>query len=268
MTEPAGRLPGFDAATPNVARMYDFMLGGKDNYACDREAVGKLTQMAPEAPLRARQNREFLGRAVRYVASQGVSQFLDVGAGLPTQDNVHQVASVVAPDARTVYVDNDPVVLAHARALLSTSPGTVVVAGDVREPAGILGDPQTRGLLDFSRPVCVLLVAVLHFVPDSDGPDRIVAAFRDALAPGSYLILSHASMDGAPPVEAARLGDAEAVYDRATAPLIMRDTKQVTALLDGFSVVDPGIVHVTDWRSAAPSRGFDAFLAAVGRKDT
>ncbi len=268
MPDPNGRLAGFDAEAPNVARMYDFMLGGKDNYACDRQAVGMLTQMAPEAPLRARQNREFLGRAVRYVAGQGVSQFLDVGAGLPTQDNVHQVARMAVPDARTVYVDNDPVVLAHARALLSTDSGTTVVAGDVREPVAILGDPQTRAQLDFARPVCVLLVAVLHFVPDSDLPDRIVAAFRDAIAPGSYLILSHASMDGAPPAEAARVGDAEAVYEQATAPLIMRDTKQVTALLDGFSVVDPGIVHVTDWRSAAPSRGFDAFLAAVGRKDT
>jgi hypothetical protein len=258
----------FDAAVPNVARMYDFMLGGKENYASDRDAVGKLAEMAPEAPLRARLNRAFLGRAVRHVARQGVSQFVDVGAGLPTQENVHQVAQAVAPGARTVYVDNDPVVLAHARALLAADPQTVVVAGDVREPAGILGDPQTRELIDFTRPVCVLLVAILHFVPDSDGPARIVAAFRDAIAPGSYLILSHATMDGAPPREAARTRDAEAVYERATAPLIMRDAAHVKRLLAGFSLVEPGLVHVSAWRPEGLARtGFDAFLGAVGRRD-
>jgi SAM-dependent methyltransferase len=268
MSDTAQRFPAFDTAVPNVARMYDFMLGGKDNYASDRDAVGKLLEMAPEAPLRAQLNRAFLGRAVRYVVGQGVRQFLDVGAGLPTQENVHQVAQAVAPDARTVYVDSDPVVLSHARALLSTDPRTAVVAGDVRKPAGILGDPQTRALLDFSQPVCVLLVAVLHFVPDRDGPARVVAAFRDAVAPGSYLILSHATMDGAPPREAARTGDAEAVYKQATAPLIMRDPAQVSLLLDGFSLVEPGLVHVTAWRPDAPARdGFDAFLGAVGRKD-
>ena len=268
MPDTAAPLPAFDTAVPNVARMYDFMLGGKDNYASDRHAVGKLVEMAPQAPLRARLNRAFLGRAVRYAAGQGVRQFLDVGAGLPTQENVHQVAQAVAPDARTVYVDNDPIVLAHARALLSTDSLTAVVAGDVRNPAGILGDPQTRSLLDFTQPVCILLVAILHFVPDSDHPADIVAAFRDAVAPGSYLIVSHATMDGAPPQEAARTGDAEAVYNQATAPLIMRGTGQVSRLLDGFSLIEPGLVHITAWRPDTPADGgFDAFLGAVGRKD-
>jgi SAM-dependent methyltransferase len=261
-------MPAFDTRVPNVARMYDFMLGGKDNYASDREAVAKLTEMAPEAPFRARLNRAFLGRAVRYVAGQGIRQFLDVGAGLPTQENVHQVAQAVAPDARTVYADNDPVVLAHARALLAGDRQTAVAAGDVRDPAGILGAPPTVALLDLARPVCVLLVAILHFIPDSDGPARLAAAFADAMAPGSYLILSHATMDGAPPQEAARLSDAEAVYHRATAPLIMRDRGQVARLLDGFSLVEPGLVHITSWRPDTPTRGgFDAFLGAVGRKD-
>ncbi|MGE5292729.1 MAG: SAM-dependent methyltransferase [Micromonosporaceae bacterium] len=195
-------------------------------------------------------------------------QFLDAGAGLPTQENVHQVAQAVAPDARTAYVDSDPIVLSHARALLARDPRTVVVAGDVRKPDAILGDAQIQALLDFTRPVCVLLVAILHFVPDSDGPARIVAAFRDAVAPGGYLILSHATMDGAPPQEASRTRDAEAVYDQATAPLIMRDAGQVSRLLDGFSLVEPGLVHVTDWRPDGPARGgFDAFLGAVGRRD-
>jgi hypothetical protein len=268
MPEAARPFPVFDTTVPNVARMYDFMLGGKDNYASDREAVAKLVEMAPEAPARARLNRAFLRRAVRYVARQGVRQFLDVGAGLPTQENVHQVAQAVAPEARTVYVDNDPIVLAHARALLADDRQTTVVPGDVRDPAGILGDPTTVALLDLARPVCILLVAILHFVPDSDGPAQLVADFRDAVTPGSYLILSHASMDGAPPREAVRTRDAEAVYDRATAPLIMRGPAQVARLLDGFSLVEPGLVHITAWRpDTPPDGGFDAFLGAVGRKD-
>jgi S-adenosyl methyltransferase len=260
--------PALNPAVPNVARMYDYMLGGKENYASDRHAVGKLTEMAPQAPLNARQNRAFLGRAVRFVVSQGVTQFLDVGAGLPTQENVHEVAQTIAPDTRTVYVDNDPVVLSHARALLSEASHAEVVAGDVRHPASILGDPHVRALLDFDLPVCVLLVAILHFVPDADDPAVIVAAFRDAVAPGSYLILSHATMDGAPPSEASRTADAEDVYDQATARLTMRDPARVAALLDGFSLVEPGLVHVTDWRPDGPGRhGFDAFLGAVGLKE-
>jgi SAM-dependent methyltransferase len=268
MPDTARPFPTFDTTVPNVARMYDFMLGGKDNYLSDREAVAKLVEMAPEAPKRAQLNRAFLGRAVRYVAAQGVTQFLDVGAGLPTQENVHQVAQAVEPGALTVYVDNDPVVLSHARALLAGDKQTAVVAGDVRDPAGILGDPQTVALLDFTRPVCIMLVAILHFLPDSEDPAQIVAAFADAVTPGSYLILSHATMDGAPPREAVRTRDAEAVYNRATAPLVMRDPGQVTRLLGGFSLIEPGLVHITDWRPDLPARvGFDAFLGAVGRKD-
>jgi len=267
MANAAPESPALNPAVPNVARMYDFMLGGKENYESDRNAVRQLIGMAPDAALNAQQNRQFLGRAVRFVVSQGVTQFLDVGAGLPTQENVHEVARAVAPGARTAYVDNDPVVLSHARALLGNDQYTAVVDGDVRDPAGILADPQVRGLIDFGRPVCVLLVAILHFVPDTDDPAGLVAAFRDAVTPGSYLILSHATMDGAPPQEAARTTDAENVYDRATARLFMRDPDQVSPLLTGFSLVEPGLVHVTDWRPQAPSRGFDAFLGAVGRKD-
>jgi hypothetical protein len=268
MPDTARPLPAFDTAVPNVARMYDFMLGGKDNYASDRDAMAKILEIAPETPQRARLNRAFLGRAVRYVAGQGVRQFLDVGAGLPTQDNVHQVAGAVAPDTRTVYVDNDPVVLAHARALLATDQQAAVVAGDVRDPAGILGNSMVTKLLDFTRPVCVLLVAVLHFVPDSADPARIVAAFRDAIAPGSYLILSHATTEGAPPRELTRGSEAESVYDRASAPLRLRDTRQVAPMLDGFSLVEPGLVHVKTWRPNGPVwNGYDAFLGAVGRKD-
>jgi SAM-dependent methyltransferase len=266
MTETVHGSPALDPTVPNVARMYDFMLGGKDNYASDREAVARLIEISPEVSLAARWNRQFLGRAVRFVAGQGVTQFLDVGAGLPTQQNVHQVAQGVTADAATVYVDNDPVVLAHANALLAGDARTAVVAGDVRDPAGIRRDAAATGLLDFARPVCLLLVAILHFVPDTDDPAGLVAAFRDALAPGSYLILSHATMDGYPADAAADSADrAGRVYNRATSQLSMRDRAEVGGLLAGFDLVEPGLVHVTHWRPAEPPRAtFDPFLGAVG----
>ena len=268
MTGTAHVPAALDPTVPNVARMYDFMLGGKDNYAGDREAVARLIEISPEVQIAARRNREFLGRAVRFVASEGVSQFLDVGAGLPTQENVHEVAQSVAADARTVYVDNDPVVLSHANALLAADARTAVVAGDVREPAAILRDARASGLLDFASPLCLLLVAVLHFVPDADDPPALVAAFRDALPRGSYLILSHATMDGYPaPAAPANEQRAGQVYERATAPLTMRGPDEVARMLAGFDLVEPGLVHVTQWRPQRPPRPeFDAFLAAVGRK--
>ena len=255
-------------AIPNVARMYDFMLGGKENYVSDRAAVASLIELSgTDIPAAARLNRAFLGRAVQYVASHGVTQFLDVGAGLPTQQSVHQVAQEIAPGIRTVYADNDPVVLTHSRALLGSNSTTAAVLGDVRDPGGIIADPAVRELLDFARPVCILLVAVLHFVPDAADPQGLLAAFRDAMVPGSYLILSHGTVDGAPPEVAAK-ADASRVYDQATAQVTLRDAAQVAALLDGFTLIEPGLVHTSQWRPLVPADyEFDAFLAAVGRKD-
>jgi hypothetical protein len=249
--------------------MYDFMLGGKENYASDRAAVANLIELtSSDIPANARLNRAFLGRAVRYVASQGVTQFLDIGAGLPTQQSVHQVASEISPDIRTVYVDNDAVVLAHARALLGDTKYTAVAAGDVRDPATIIGDLAVRELIDFNRPVCVLLVAILHFITDADDPKSLLSVLREAMPPGSYLILSHATVDSAPPDMAAKADDAERLYDQATAPLALRDAAEVAALLDGFSLIEPGLVHVSQWRPPMDATyKFDAFLAAVGRKD-
>lgn len=268
MPEASAQSPALDPNVPNVARMYDYMLGGKENYASDRAAVQKLTELAPGVPRFARLNREFLGRAVRYVAGQGVTQFLDVGAGLPTQESVHQVAQSVSPYARTVYVDNDPVVLAHSRALLSGASNVEFVAGDVRDPAGILAGPEVSALLDFGQPVCLLFLAVLHFVTDEEDPAAVVAAFRDALAPGSYLILSHGTAHGAPPQIAVRSTDARRVYDNASAQITYREPEQVSGLLDGFSLVEPGLVHISEWRPPQPvSYEFDGFLAAVGRRD-
>jgi SAM-dependent methyltransferase len=268
MAESPRESPALDPTVPNVARMYDYMLGGKENYASDRAAVAKLTEMAPAVPTFARLNRAFLHRAVRFAASQGVSQFLDVGAGLPTQESVHEVARTVTPAARAVYVDNDPVVAAHSRALLGRTPDVAFVGGDIRDPASLLGDPEITGLIDFSRPVCVLLLAILHFVTDAEDPARLVAAIRDALAPGSYLIMSHGTAHGAPPQVAARSGEAGRVYDNATSRITYRDPAEVSQFLKGFSLVEPGLVHISQWRPpvAAPYE-FDGFLAAVGRKD-
>jgi SAM-dependent methyltransferase len=268
MTDGVRESAALDPAVPNVARMYDYMLGGKENYESDRAAVARLIELAPSVPAFARHNRDFLHRAVRFVASQGVSQFLDVGAGLPTQESVHEVASAVAPAARTVYVDNDPVVLAHSRALLADTPDVAFVAGDIRDPAALLANPELTGQLDLTQPVCVLLLAILHFVTDHEEPARLVAAFRDALAPGSYLILSHGTAHGAPPRVAAVSGDAQRVYDNATSRITYRDPEVVAAMLAGFTLVEPGLVHISEWRPATPAEfEFDGFLAAVGRKD-
>jgi hypothetical protein len=268
MPEASAQSPALDPNVPNVARMYDYMLGGTENHASDRAAVAKLIEMAPDVPAAARLNREFLGRAVRFVAGAGVTQFLDVGAGLPTQHSVHQVAQEAAPDATVVYVDNDPVVLTHSRTLLNGQARVAVVAGDVRDPAGIIGDPQVRALIDVSRPVCVLLVALMHFVPDAEDPASLVAAFAKAIVPGSYLIFSHATAHGAPPQVAAYSKDAERVYDQATAQVTLRDPDEVSGLLSPFTLLEPGLVHVSQWRPPAPvSYEFDAFLAAVGRRD-
>jgi SAM-dependent methyltransferase len=268
MTGSPHESPALDPAVPNVARMYDYMLGGKDNYASDRAAVEKLIEMAPAVPRFARLNRAFLRRAVSFAASQGVSQFLDVGSGLPTQHSVHQAAQDINPAARIAYVDNDPVVAVHSRALLGGAPGVAFVLGDVRDPVSLLRDPEITGLLDFSQPVCVLLLAVLHFVTDAEDPGRLVAAFRDALAPGSYLILSHGTAHGAPPEVAARSGEASRVYDNATSRITYRDPGEVSQFLAGFTLTEPGLVHISQWRPPVPvPYEFDGFLSAVGRKD-
>ena len=268
MTDALRESAALDPAVPNVARMYDYMLGGKENYESDRAAVASLIEMAPSVPMFARRNREFLNRAVRFVADQGVTQFLDIGAGLPTQESVHEVASAVSPAARTVYVDNDPVVLAHSRALLAGTPDVAFVAGDLRDPVRMLADAEVTRLIDFSQPVGVLLLAILHFVTDAEDPAALVAAFRDALPAGSYLILSHGTAHGAPPQVAARSDDAQRVYDNATSRITYRDPDAVAAMLDGFTLVEPGLVHISQWRPPvqAPFE-FDGFLAAVGRKD-
>lgn len=261
-------MDAIDVNTPNVPRMYDYLLGGKDNYAADREAVEEVVRHAPDTPFMARENRAFLRRAVRFLTRSGIRQFIDIGSGLPTQGNVHEIAHQVAPDTRVVYVDREPVVLAHGRALLAGTPEVTVIQGDARRPGDILGHPEVNALIDFDRPVAVLMLAVLHFIGDADDPPGIVARLRDAIAPGSYLAVSHVTGD----FDAdSRVRDAGAVYDKATYQITLRARPDVARLFDGFELVEPGLTTLSMWRpdpgSTIPLRADRQWCyAGVGRK--
>ena len=232
---------------PHSARVYNYWLGGKDHFLADRAAAEQVIQVRPQVVEGARANRAFLGRVVRYLAADcGIRQFLDIGTGLPAPDNTHDVAQYVAPDCRVVYCDNDPLVLTHARALLVGSPAgaCAYVDADVRDTATILGEAAQT--LDLAQPVAVLLLAILHFLPDSDDPAMVVAALADAFAPGSFVAISHLTPDLDP--EQVRAA-AQAYNARATVPVTPRTHAQVTALFGGLPLVPPGVVRVTEWRS-------------------
>jgi hypothetical protein len=228
--------------------MYDYYLGGKNHFAADRETAEKGLAGWPAGRIAARENRAFLGRAVRFLAAEaGIRQFLDIGTGLPTTNNVHEVAQAVAPSARVVYADNDPLVLAHARALLTSSPEgrTAYIHADLRDPESILADPSVREVLDFGRPVALMLVAVLHFVPDEFEPARVMATLIDALPSGSYLIASHITGEHDPegPATGAR------AYRAAGLPAQLRDSDEFAQLaFSGLDLVAPGVVLVSEWR--------------------
>ncbi|MEV7964387.1 SAM-dependent methyltransferase [Sphaerisporangium sp. NPDC088356] len=240
-----------DPFTPSVARIYDYYLGGKDNFASDREAAEKIIEILPNVRDVARENREFLVRTVTYLSEQGVRQFLDIGAGLPTQRNVHQVAQELAPESRIVYVDNDPIVLTHARALLAENDRVVVVGADMRGSQALLDHPDVRAHLDFSQPVAILMLGVLHFVPDDDEATKIVATFRSALGPGGHLVISHGSIGDLSEDKGA---EGQKVFSRTSAPgVTSRSPGQVLAFFDGLDLVDPGVVPLRDWR---PEMGF------------
>ena len=259
--------PGIDTGKANIARVYDWWLGGNHNFRADQDAARAMIAIEPNARGIARANRAFLGRAVRFLAAEaGIRQFLDIGSGIPTENNVHQVAQAAAPGARVLYADVDDVAVAHSRLLLDGTPDAAVIQADLREPDKILADPDTQLLLDFSAPVAVLLVAVLHFLADADNPHQIVARLRDALAPGSYLVVCHACQDDR--LEAATA--AESVYrSRVAAQGRARTREEIAGFFDGFTVIDPGLVWMPLWR---PDRSEDVpehperfwFLAGAG----
>jgi len=255
--------PGIDVTVPSIARVYDYYLGGKDNFAADREFAEKVAAQVPDAPRTLRANRDFLRRVVGHLAKEcGIRQFLDIGSGLPTQDNVHEVAHRHAPESVVVYVDNDPIVLTHARALLDAGDRTAVINGDLREPAKICDDPETRRLLDFGRPIGLLVLTTLFFVSDEFRPHELMRTLTERLVPGSYLALSHAEIRP-------QIQQAGATFRaEATAPGVPRTRESIAAFFDGFELVDPGLVPVTAWRPAGPERAPDRvwLYGGVARK--
>ena len=260
--------PGIDTGKANIARVYDWWLGGDHNFRADQDAARAMIAVEPNARAIAGANRAFLGRAVRFLAAEaGIRQFLDIGSGIPTQNNVHQVAQDAAPGARVVYADADDVVVAHSKLILDGDPDAVVIQADVRDPSSILADPETQLLLDFSQPVAVLLVAVLHFIADADSPEQIVATLRDALPAGSYLVVSHACSDPQPDVRSAF----ETVYkSKVDAQGRARTSAEIARFFDGFTLVDPGLVWLPQWRPERPQDVPDDpekywFLAGVGQ---
>jgi hypothetical protein len=239
------RVPaGVDTSRPSVARMYDYYLGGRDNFAIDRDAVGRVEAAMPEVRLLALENRAFLRRAVRFMTAAGVRQFIDIGAGLPTAGNTHEIAQREAPGSHVVYVDNDPIVLAHGRALLATNELTTVIRADMRSPADVIGDRDLTRLIDFGRPVGVLLIAMTHFLTEEEF-EPVMGSLRDALAPGSYVALTHVTVDRHPP-EAVE--GVESAYRATPTPIFFRRHDQILRLFDGFEPVEPGLVTVDAWR--------------------
>ncbi|MBG0850812.1 SAM-dependent methyltransferase [Streptomyces spinoverrucosus] len=247
MERPAWAPRSIDISVPSVARIYDYYLGGSHNFEVDREAARRAMEFMPGLPKIMQANRAFMRRAVRYAAGEGITQFLDIGSGIPTYGNVHEVAQTASPGARVVYVDHDPVAVAHSQAVLEGNEDAGVVAADLRKPQDILSDPQVEQLIDLKRPVALLLVAILHFVEDVDDPYGAVAQLSDALAPGSMLVLTHASYEGIPlPPE--RAGGAVDVYKDLRNPLIMRSREEIARFFEGYDMVEPGLVPMPVWR--------------------
>jgi SAM-dependent methyltransferase len=251
--------PGVDTTKPNIARMYDYLLGGKDNFGVDREVAEMSLRIMPDSRKGPRSNRAFLRRVVRYLTAEaGVRQFLDIGSGLPTRGNVHEIAQEIAPAARVVYVDNDPVVLAHARALLAGD-HTAVVTADIREPESILNHPIVRGLIDFDRPVGLLMFAILHHVNDFEDPGGIAATFREAVPPGSHLAVSHFQNPGSArpeDAEMARLG--EELFNKSFGTGRWRTPAEIRSYFGDWDLLEPGVVPMPEWRPD---------LAGVRKKD-
>ncbi|PKV89085.1 SAM-dependent methyltransferase [Streptomyces sp. TLI_146] len=268
MERPAWAPTGIDISVPSVSRIYDYYLGGSHNFEVDREAARKAMEFIPGLPKVMQANRAFMRRAVRFALDEGITQFLDIGSGIPTFGNVHEVAQSAAPEARVVYVDHDPVAVAHSKAVLEGNDRAGVVAADLRKPQDILSSPEVTRLLDLDRPVALLLVAVLHFVEDSDDPRAAVAALRDALAPGSLLILTHAAYEGIPLSED-RAGGAVGVYRNIRNPLVMRTSEEIATFFDGFELVAPGLVQMPMWRPENSPEQEDPYafsgFAGVGR---
>jgi hypothetical protein len=271
MTGREGKLDAIDTTVAQPARRYNYWLGGKDNFAVDRESGDIIAKTFPTVRMAAIENRHFLQRATTYLAAEaGIRQFLDIGTGLPTADNTHEVAQSIAPESRVVYVDNDPMVMMHAQALLSSTPEgrTAYIEGDLRDPVSLLDQPELRNTIDLSRPVGLMLVAVLHFIHGQDEAKTIVRTLMDSLAPGSFLVASNATKDFATPM-------GETVYQAMVASgkldMFLRSQTEFGDLFDGLELIEPGVVVCSEWRAEhepkpRPPAADVSVYGAVGRK--
>ncbi|MEV7778605.1 SAM-dependent methyltransferase [Kitasatospora sp. NPDC088351] len=239
---------GTDLDKPNAARVYDYYLGGSHNFEVDREMARKAIALWPELPQIMRSNRAFLRRAVQFLAERGITRFLDIGSGIPTFGAVHEHARAIRPETEVVYIDRDPVAVAHSRLLLENDPQSAVVQADLRDIDDLLSRPEVKALLAAGEPVGVLLVAVMHFVSDAEEPRKLLSVLHDALPPGSALVLSHASLEGRPD----QAEDHQKLYQRTPTPLTMRTHEQITAMFTGFELVEPGVVYLPQWRPDQP----------------
>jgi SAM-dependent methyltransferase len=265
--------PGIDVTKPNIARVYDAFLDGKDNFAADRDVVKLTLQIAPDAAAGAKANRALLRRMVRFLAGEaGITLFLDIGSGLPSRGNVHEIAHEVNPAAKVVYVDNDPVVLLHGRALLGRKPTVTVVTADARDPAQILASPAVNEFLDLRRPVGLLMMAILHHISDEEDPAGIAARFRDALAPGSYLAISSFRMPGPEhPEDAAKTREVQDLFNRTLGTGRWREPGEILSWFGDWELLPPGLVPLPEWRPDVTGQvkrnsTYYGFVAGLARK--
>jgi hypothetical protein len=249
---------------PSSARMYDYFLGGSHNFAVDRAAADAALAAFPDVAQGMRANRDFLRRAVRFLAAAGIDQFIDLGSGIPTAGNVHEIAQRVNPAARVVYVDIEPIAVQHSLALLADNPWATAIQADLRQPEQVLDCAAVHELINLQRPVAVLIVGTMHFIADVDDPPSIVAGYRDAINPGSYLALTHGTREGQ---SAEQVEKTEEVYRRSPTPLNLRDRDAVLAMFDGFELVEPGLAAVHAWHPETPPPPLPPFAwVGVGRK--
>jgi SAM-dependent methyltransferase len=255
-----------DHNTATVARAYDYLLGGSHNFAADRALARQIMSVFPDAKVQARLNRSLLHRATRYVLDQGIRQFLDIGSGIPTVGNVHEIAQKVDPEARVAYVDIDPIAVAHSRQILTGNPHATVIREDFANPRAVLEHPSVAELIDFAKPVALLLVALLHAVRDDRDPYGALAVFKERLAPGSYLVIGHATHESRPD----EFREAAKAIERTPTPLAMRTHSEILRFFDGFDLVEPGLVWAHEWRPDSPEDGPDKgtslIYGGVGRK--
>ncbi len=249
MTRPSWAPEGIDVERPSASRVYDYFVGGMHNFEIDRRLADQIAAFTPNIAETMRANRELLRRCVRHLVEAGIDQFLDIGSGIPTVGNVHEVAQAGNPAARVVYVDIDPVAVAHSSAILDGDPNTAVILADAADPARILADPQVRDLLDFDRPIAVLLLGVLHFLPDEADPAARVAHLREAVAPGSYLAITHATADGQPE----EVLEAQKLSGRTDTTIVLRPKSAIAAYFGDWPLLDPGLVPLPLWRPDTPT---------------